>query len=224
MTSPIVTIALTLAAYELASNLYTRTRNPLLNPIIVSALLIIGVLHLVHMSYGQYMGGGQYIGFLMGPATVALAVPLYRNLELIRKSALPIAIGLVAGSLTGILSVIAIANLLHLPEVIVRSLEAKGVTTAVGMSISQEIGGMPGLTAAFAVANGVLGVLVAMLIFRTRGNWRARGLGLGVAAHGMGTSHALSVSEVAGAFSGLGMGLNAVLSALVLPLLALLLH
>ncbi len=218
---PIVSIALTVLVYACADELYHRSnRMPLLHPVITSMVTLIAILHVTHTSYAQYMAGGQYISFLLGPVTVALAVPLYRNVGRIRTCEAPVFVALVAGSVTAGISAVVISASLGLPSIIVRSLAAKSVTAPVAMTISEHIGGAPALTAAFAVCNGILGVIIAGAVFRGERHWRSRGLALGVTSHGLGTAYAFTVNDVAGAFSSLGMGLNAVLSAVWLPALA----
>jgi predicted murein hydrolase (TIGR00659 family) len=224
--TPILWIALTVAVYEAALWLYARCgKKQLLNPLLSTTLAIILILRATHTTYAQYMSGGDYIGFMLGPATVALAVPLYRSMQLLKERALPIALGLLAGGIMGMFSATAIAMLFGMPALVVRSLIAKSVTTPVAMAISQEIGGAPSLTAAFVIVTGLIGATLAGLRFaRRRGDWPSRGLGLGVAAHGIGTSQAIMLDETAGAFSGVGMSLNAVLTSVLAPVAVHVLH
>lgn len=222
----IVWIALTVAIYQTALVLYARSgKKQLLNPLLTTTAAIILILHFTHTTYAQYMSGGNYIGFMLGPATVALAVPLYRSIRLLKSRALPIALGLLAGCVMGMFSATALALLFGMPRVLVLSLIAKSVTTPVAMAISSEIGGAPSLTAAFVIITGLIGGTLAALRFsRRRGDWPSRGLGLGVAAHGIGTSQAIMLDEVAGAFSGVGMSLNAVLTSILAPIAVHVLH
>lgn len=224
--TPILWIALTVAVYEGALWLYARSgKKQLLNPLLTTTLAIIVVLRATHTTYAQYMSGGDYIGFMLGPATVALAVPLYRSMQLLKERALPVALGLLAGCVMGMFSATALAMLFGMPALIVRSLIAKSVTTPVAMAISHEIGGAPSLTAAFVIVTGLIGATLAGLRFaRRHGDWPSRGLGLGVAAHGIGTSQAIMLDETAGAFSGVGMSLNAVLTSVLAPVAAHVLH
>jgi predicted murein hydrolase (TIGR00659 family) len=216
----IVWIAVTIAVYEGALRLYARSsKNQLLNPLLTTTVAVILILRFTHTAYGEYMTGGDYIAFFLGPATVALAVPLYRSIRLLKARALPISLGLLSGCVTGMFSATALAMLFGMPAVIVHSLIAKSVTTPVAMAISKEIGGAPSLTAAFVIVTGLIGATLAGMRFaRRRGDWPSRGLGLGVAAHGIGTSQAIMLDEVAGAFSGVGMSLNAVLTSILAPI------
>ena len=224
--TPIVWIALTVALYQGALVLYARTgKKQLFNPLLTTTAALIALLDATHTSYAQYMSGGEYIGFMLGPATVALAVPLYRSIRLLKTRAYPIVFGLLSGCVVGMFSATLLAMLFHMPRIVVFSLIAKSVTTPVAMAISSEIGGAPPLTAAFVIITGLIGGTLAGLRFsRRRGDWPSRGLGLGVAAHGIGTSQAIMLDETAGAFSGVGMSLNAVLTSILAPLAAHLLH
>jgi predicted murein hydrolase (TIGR00659 family) len=222
----IVWIALTVAVYEAALLLYAKTgKKQLLNPLLTTTAALIVILRATHTTYAQYMSGGDYIGFMLGPATVALAIPLHRSIRLLKARALPIAAGLLAGCVMGMFSATALAVLFGMPRVVVFSLIAKSVTTPVAMAISSEIGGAPPLTAAFVIITGLIGGTLAALRFsRRRGDWPSRGLGLGVAAHGIGTSQAIMLDETAGAFSGVGMSLNAVLTSILAPIAVHALH
>lgn len=224
--TPIVWIAITVGFYEGAVWLYKRSKNnQLLNPLFTTTIAIIALLEVTRTPYSTYMSGGSSIAFFLGPATVALAVPLFRSIRLLRARALPIAIGLLSGCVTGMLSATLMAIWFGMPAVMVHSLIAKSVTTPVAMAISQEIGGAPPLTAAFVIVTGFIGATLAGLRFaRKHGDWPSRGLGLGVAAHGIGTSQAIMLDEVAGAFSGVGMSLNAVLTSILAPIAVRLLH
>ena len=224
--TPIVWIALTVALYEGAVWLYKRSRKKqLLNPLLTTTVAIIALLYATGTKYNTYMSGGDYIAFLLGPATVALAVPFYRSMRLLKSRAWPIALGLLSGCITGMFSATLLAIWFGMPAVIVHSLIAKSVTTPVAMAISREIGGAPPLTAAFVIVTGLIGATLAGLRFaRRHGDWPSRGLGLGVAAHGIGTSQAIMLDEVAGAFSGVGMSLNAVLTSILAPIAVHILH
>lgn len=224
--SAIVWIAVTVALYEIAVRVYLRAgKRQLLNPLLTTTLVLIGVLRATHTPYEQYMSGGDYIAFMLGPATVALAIPMFRSIALLKRRALPVSCSLLAGCVVGMVSATGLALAFGMPAIVVRSLIAKSVTTPVAMAISREIGGAPSLTAAFVIVTGIIGAFLAGLRFaRRRGDWPSRGLGLGVAAHGIGTAQAVMLDETAGAFSGAGMSLNAVLTSVLAPLAVHILH
>lgn len=220
--SPLLALTLTLAAYQLGDWVYKRGKlNPLLNPVLIAVIVIVSVLFLTGTDYATYFDGAQFVHFLLGPATVALALPLYRQVERVKKSALAIAVSLLAGSATGISSAIALAWALGAtPETLV-SLAPKSVTAPVAMGISEQLGGLPSLTAVLVILTGIIGAALGPLLLNVLGvkDMAARGLAIGTAAHGIGTARALQVSELAGAFSGLAMGLNALATAILLPVL-----
>jgi len=221
-TSPLLWLAVTLATYWVADRIWRRLGQPaLLHPVLVAIVALVLVLRLTGTPYERYFEGAQFVHFLLGPATVALAVPLYRNLGLIRASALPVSIALVAGSLTAIVSGILIAHALGAPAEIVLSLAPKSVTAPIAMAMSEKIGGIPSLTAALTIVTGITGAVLATLIFRERPpDWPARGLAIGTAAHGIGTARAVALDSAAGAFSTVALGANAIVTALLVPLIA----
>jgi predicted murein hydrolase (TIGR00659 family) len=220
--SPLLWLTATLWAYLAAHWLHERShRNPLVNSVAIAVLLLIAVLTLTGTSYETYFDGAQFVHFLLGPATVALAIPLYDNLRIVRRSVVPLAVALAAGSVTAIVSAVAIAWLLGADPVTLKSLAAKSVTTPIAMAISERIGGLPSLTAVFVLLTGVTGGMIVtplMNLIRVR-DGRAVGLAAGVAAHGVGTARAFQVGELAGTFAGTAMALNGLLTAVLAPLL-----
>ena len=160
--------------------------------------------------------------FILGPATVALAVPLHANLHHIRQTAIPLIGALIAGSLTAMISAVAIGAALGLDQATLLALIPKSATAPVALGVSEAIGGSPSLTAVFVITTGITGAIIAtplLNLLRIK-DWRARGFAVGVTSHGIGTARAFQVNETAGAFSGVGMGLNALLTALIAPLIA----
>lgn len=218
---PLLWLTVTVAAYALADLASGRTgRHPLANPVVIAVALIAAVLLATGTSYRTYFAGAQFVHFLLGPATVALAVPLVRNLPAVRRLVVPMLLALAAGSVTAMVSAVALAAALGAPATMLASLAPKSVTTAIAMAISRQLGGEPSLTAVLVIATGVLGAIVVTPLFdalRIRSR-EARGFAAGVAAHGIGTARAFQVSETAGLFAGLAMALNAVLTALLAPL------
>ena len=219
--SPLLGLTVTLAAYLVGQHIYLRCAlNPLANPVLIAVILLVALLMISGVAYEDYFEGAQFIHFLLGPATVALAIPLYRNLALIRRSALPLGVAIIGGSLTASLSAVVIGWLLGATEETVLSLAPKSVTTPIAMGISDSIGGLPSLTAVIVILTGISGAMLAtgiLNLLRIR-NWRARGVAIGLAAHGIGTARAIGVNDVAGAFASLAMGLNGLATAILLPL------
>ena len=220
--TPLLHLTLTLVAFQVGSWIYTRGKlNPLLNPVLIAVVIVVAILAATGTEYGTYFDGAQFVHFLLGPATVALAVPLYRQFSRVRQSAVAILASIVTGSATAMLSAIAIGTLMGAAPNVVLSLAPKSVTTPVAMGIAEQIGGLPSLTAVLVIVTGILGAMLGppvLNLLRIR-DWRARGLAIGTASHGIGTARALQVNEVAGAFAGLAMGLNALATAILLPLI-----
>jgi predicted murein hydrolase (TIGR00659 family) len=220
--SPLLHLTLTLVAYQAGLAIYRRSNlNPLFNPVLLAVLMVVAVLVATGTRYDSYFDGAQFVHFLLGPATVSLAIPLYRQFEKVRRSALAITASIVAGSLTASLSAVLIARVLGGSRDSLISLAPKSVTAPVAMGIAERLGGLPSLTAVLVILTGILGAMMGTFILNTLGikDWAARGLAMGTASHGIGTARALQVNEVAGAFSGLAMGLNALATAIMLPLL-----
>ncbi|MEW9919661.1 LrgB family protein [Marimonas sp. MJW-29] len=218
--SPLFHLTLTLVAFQSANWLFERAgRNPLLNPVLGATIVVVAVLLITGTDYGTYFEGAQFVHFLLGPATVALAVPLYRQWHRVRQSALAITVSLLAGSITAILTAVAWA--LGGSTEILLSVAPKSATAPVAMGIAEELGGLPSLTAVLVIVTGIFGAMFGPLVLNLIGvkDWRARGLAIGTASHGIGTARALQVNETAGAVSGLAMGLNALATALLLPVL-----
>jgi predicted murein hydrolase (TIGR00659 family) len=221
--TPLVGLTTTLLAYQLAYLLYARSGfNPLANPVAIAVFLLVVLLEATRTTYSSYFAGAQFVHFLLGPATVALAVPLYLQWDKLRRLALPLVLGLLAGSVTAIVSATACASLLGASRQTVLSLAPKSVTTPIAMGISEKIGGLPSLTAVLVILTGIVGaVLGRPLLAGLLGiepHW-IRGFALGTAAHGIGTARAFQVSEEMGAFAGLAMGLNGLVTSAVTPLL-----
>ena len=225
-TSPLLGLTVTLVAYQAAFWLYTKSKlNPLANPVAIAVALLVALLWLTDTSYATYFEGAQFVHFLLGPATVALAVPLYANLERLRSNLVPLSGALLAGSLVAVVSAVGIGWLLGASRESLLSLAPKSVTTPIAMGIAEKLGGLPSLTAVLVVATGILGAVLArgtLNLLRIQDH-AVRGFAVGVAAHGIGTARAFQVSETMGAFAGLAMGLNGLLTAFLFPLLVRLL-
>jgi predicted murein hydrolase (TIGR00659 family) len=220
--SPLLTLTLTLLAYQGGLWLHAKSNhNALVNPVLVAMTVIVALLTLTGTQYSTYFDGAQFVHFLLGPATVALAIPLYRQVQQVRKSLLAITVAVTCGSLTAALTAVGIAWLLGASTQTMLSLAPKSVTTPVAMGISEQLGGLPTLTAVAVILTGIIGAMTATGLLKMLGinNSQAGGLAIGVASHGIGTARAFQINEVAGAFSGLAMGLNALATALLLPLL-----
>lgn len=212
-------LALTFGAFALFKELQRRTGWVLLNPILLTIALLILFLKLTGISYDTYQEGGQLIEFWLKPAVVALGVPLYLQLEMIKKQLLPILLSQLVGCLVGIVSVVLVAKLLGATPDVICSLAPKSVTTPIAMEVSNTIGGIPSLTAAVVVLVGLFGAVFGFKIL-TLGRVKspiAQGLSMGTASHAIGTSAAMEISRKYGAYASLGLTLNGILTALLTP-------
>ena len=219
--SPLLALILTLSAYQAGVMVYERfDRNPLANPVAIAIAIVATVITLIDMPYAKYFEGAQFVHFLLGTATVALAVPIYKGLEAMRGRILPLLAALLAGGATSIVSAVGIAKLLGADSAIIGGFYAKSVTAPIAMGIAERINVSPTLTAVFAVTTGILGAILVRFVMDAIGmkSWWQRGFAVGVAAHGIGTSRAFSVHPEAGTYASLGMGLHGVLGAVLIPL------
>ncbi len=220
--TPLLGLTVTLLAYQAGVWIQTKAGgSPLLNPVLLAVIALVALLAATGTDYRTYFEGAQFVHFLLGPATVALAVPLYRQIAVLKRAWAAIAAAVVAGSLTAVVSAVAAAWALGASFDTLVSLAPKSVTTPIAMGITEKLGGLPSLTAVLVILTGILGAMLGSFVLNAVGvrDWRARGLAIGVAAHGIGTARALQVNETAGAFSGLAMGLNGLATAVLLPLL-----
>jgi predicted murein hydrolase (TIGR00659 family) len=222
-TTPLLGLAATLLVYRGAVWASRRLRgHALANPVLIAIVVLAVLLEATGTPYAAYFQGAQYVHFLLGPATVALALPMYANLRRIRASARAILPAIVAGSLVAAISAMAIAHLLGASREITMSLAPKSVTTPIAMGIAEQIGGQPSLTAVFVLITGLVASVIvgpAMRLVRVA-DWRAQGLAAGTAGHGLATARMILLNETAGAFGGLAIGLNGIVTAILLPLLA----
>lgn len=212
-------IAMTFTLYFLAKQLNKRTGWVLLNPILLTIAALIAFLKFTGVSYDTYNQGGHLIEFWLRPAVVALGVPLYLQLETIKKQFLPILISELAGCVTGIVSVVLIARSMGASRDVILSLAPKSVTTPIAMEVTRAVGGLPSLTAAVVVCVGLLGAVVGyktMHVAHVHGSM-AQGLSMGTAAHAVGTATSMDVSRLHGAYASLGLTLNGILTALLTP-------
>jgi predicted murein hydrolase (TIGR00659 family) len=221
-TMPLLGLTITLLVYQGAFWIYKRANfNPLLNPVVLSVAALVLILTVTHTPYQTYFDGAQFVHFLLGPATVALAVPLYSQLAKLRRFIIPAIGGLIAGGVVAAGSAVGIAWLLGGNGTLLRSIAPKSVTAPIAMGIPEKIGGLPSLTAVMVMVTGVIGVISAkyVLNFLKITDHGVRGFAIGVAAHGMGIARAFQVSEEAGAFAGVAMALTALASSIVFPLM-----
>jgi predicted murein hydrolase (TIGR00659 family) len=217
----ILAIVATVAVFVVASRVYRRWRRPFLNPVLVSVVVLIAALRGLGIEYAEYDRGGRVLAFFLGPAVVALGVPLYLQGAEIARRGRAILASILAGSIVGIVCGTGVAALLGASPEVVRSMAARSVTTPIAIGIAGRIGGIPSLTAALVIGTGVLGAALGPAVLRAAGvrSPTAFGLAMGAAAHGIGTARAAEEGTAEAASSGLAIGLMGVATAILAPLL-----
>lgn len=220
--SPLLHLLLTLLAFLLALHVNKLAGGtPFLHPVLVAIALLVSLLLVTGTPYSTYFEGAQFIHFLLGPAIVALAVPLFDHRERIAREFIPLMLACLAGILTAVGSTILLVRLLGGREDTLLSLAAKSVTSPIAMGITEQIGGYPALAAGIVLITGAIGCMLGPPIFRLLKirDHAVQGFAMGLAAHGFGTAQCFSISNLAGAFAGLSMGVTGLLSAFLIPLI-----
>lgn len=213
-------IFISLVAYEIGKMIYKKTKLPIFNPLLVAIVLVILFLRVFNIDFETYNQGGQFINMFLGPATVILSVPLYKQLSLLKKNFIPIIVGITIGCFISVLSIILLSKAFGLDKNIIISLLPKSVTTPIGIEISNSLGGVTGVTVLAIVITGITGAIIAPVvckIFRIT-NPVARGIGIGTASHAVGTSKALEIGETEGAMSSLSIGIAGLITVVIAPL------
>ncbi len=220
--SPLLWLTVTLIAYIVADAISAAlNRHPLANPVLISVVFISVVLVLSKTAFPSYFAGAQFIHFLLGPATVALAVPLFRHLPEVRRMFVPMIVALIAGSVVSISSAVLLAKWFGLSKIATLALAPKSATAAIAMGVAEKVQGDPALTAVVVIMTGISGAIVVtplMNALRLK-NYAARGFAAGLVSHGIGTARAFQVNPLAGTFAGIALGLNGILTAVLVPLL-----
>ncbi|MFL6173124.1 MAG: LrgB family protein [Marmoricola sp.] len=221
--SPLFGITLTVAGYALGRWLHHRTGSPLFQPVLVAIVVIVAVLKLGDISYADYLNGGSFVAFWLGPATVALALPLHHEWHLVRRAAVPVLTGVVVGTVVSICAAILVTDLAGGNRELQLTMAPKAATTPVSLALSTQIGGIPALTAVLTILAGITGAILGPWVLDRIGvrDPRARGISMGTVTHGIGTARALAESRTEGAFSALCMGLAAVATSVLVPILVL---
>lgn len=215
--------ALTLIAYVAVVSVTKRFKSKLINPLLIAILVVIAMLLLLNIDYVDYYEGAQYVSVLLTPATICLAIPLYQHREKLKLHLSAILIGILVGSISSLIIVLLLSFAFELSREIYLSLLPKSITTAIGVGISQEIGGLPTITIVVILLTGVLGSLIGETIFKLFKIKHpiAQGLALGTSAHAMGTSKALEIGEIQGAMSSLSIAVAGIITVILSPLFAL---
>lgn len=218
--TPLLWLTATLVVYALADRVSVASgRHPLANPVLHSVWMLGLLLLLSGVPYRTYFEGAQFVHFMLGPATVALAFPLWEMRRRIARVLAPMATALVVGAIVALTSAVGLAMAFGVPREALIAIAPKSVTAGVAMGISETLGGDPALTATLVILTGIFGALTVTPLMNALGvrDWRARGFAAGLASHGIGAARAFQVNPTAGAFAGVAMGLNALFTALIVP-------
>lgn len=209
-------LMLSLGAYGIGILLKKKLKLAIFNPLLVAAVLIVAFLSVAKIDYETFNSGAKYISYLLTPATVALAIPLYRQFHLLKKNVAALMIGIASGVLSSFLSILAMAILFHFSHEEYVTFLPKSITTAIGMGISEELGGYVSITAASIIVTGILGNIIAEFVFRIFRIHEpvAKGIALGSASHAIGTTKAMELGETEGAMSSLAIILSGILTVL----------
>lgn len=224
LSSATIGVALSIAAYEIGVFLKKKTNSAIFNPLLVSIILVMAFLVIFRIDYESYNSSAKYLSYLLTPATVSLAIPLYQQLELLKKNFTAIMLGILSGVLTSVGVILAMSILFGLSHEEYVTLLPKSITTAIGMGVSEELGGYVTITVAVIIVTGILGNIIGEMVckvFRIK-NPISRGLALGTSAHAIGTAKAMEMGEVEGAMSSLAIvvaGLCTVIGASVFAML-----
>lgn len=219
--SPLLWLSVTLLAYQVAVAIHVRLHSsPLANPVVIAIAIVVALLLISDTPYKSYFDGAQFVHFLLGPATVALAIPLYQQLAKLKQHWFAFLAGALAGCATAVVTAMGIAKMLGASPAVVMSLAPKSVTTPIAMGIAEKIHGLPSLTAVLVLLTGIVGATLGHVVFKLIhiADHGICGFAMGVSAHGLGTASAFQVSEEMGAFAGLAMGVSGALTAVLLPL------
>ncbi|MGN9165411.1 LrgB family protein [Tissierellaceae bacterium HCP3S3_D8] len=218
--TPLFGVAITIIAYSVSQYINKRFKTSILNPIALSIMAIVGFLIYNNIDYEVYNKGGNIIGFFLGPATVALAVPLYKKIELLKENLLPILVGIFVGSLAGIVSVILLSRVFKLEDILMLSLIPKSTTSAIAMDISTQIGGNSAIAIVFVIVTGIFGNILGPDLLRRFGikDEIAKGISMGTASHVVGTAKAMEMGEKEGAMSSLAIGVAGLMTVFLAPL------
>jgi putative effector of murein hydrolase len=210
-TSPLAWLSLTVGVWLVSDRLAAAaSRHPVANPLLISIIAIVLLLKVTGTSYATYLCGAQFIQFLIGPAVVAIAVPLFRNWPVVKRNMVPILIALPVGCLTAIVAVVLMGRALGLPEIITMSLAPKSATTGAAMAISHGFGGEPAMTATFTVSTSIIAAVMLVSFMRALRvkDMAAVGFAAGLSGHAVGTARAFQVDPVAGTFAGIALALT----------------
>lgn len=219
--TPIFGIVITIVFFNLGVYIQKKTKNPLFNPLLIAIITIIVFLGITKIPYEKYKLGADSINFLLGPVTVVLAIPLYKQFDLLKKHFLEIVIGIVSGVSASLVSVMLIGKITNANIDIINSLIPKSITTPMGIALTNTLNGIESITVVSIILTGILGAIIAPTIFKI-GRIKhpvAKGIALGTSAHALGTTKAIEIGEVEGAMSSLSIGIAGMITVIIVPII-----
>jgi predicted murein hydrolase (TIGR00659 family) len=221
ISSPIFGVLISLIAYEIGSLIKEKLKLSIFNPLLIAMIILITFLMKFNIKYEDYNNGGQVISFFLAPATVALALPLYKKFSLFKENALPILAGIFCGALSGMISVIALSKLFNLSDELTKSLIPKSITTPIGMALAKQLGGLPSIAVVAIIITGILGSIIGPFLYRILkiNDKVAMGIAMGSASHAVGTAKAMEIGEIEGAMSSLTIAISGIMTVLIAPIL-----
>ena len=221
ITSPVFGVIISLIAYEIGALIKQKLKLSIFNPLLIAIIILIAFLLKFNIKYDDYNNGGQVISFFLAPATVALALPLYKKFSLFKENAMPILVGILCGTISGIISVIALAKLFNLSGELTKSLIPKSITTHIGMALAKQLGGLPSIAVVAIIITGILGSIIGPFLYKILkiNDKVAMGIAMGSASHAVGTAKAMEIGETEGAMSSLTIAISGIMTVLIAPIL-----
>ena len=219
--SPAFGVIISLIAYEVGIYVKKKGRLSIFNPLLLAVIILVVLLTSFHIKYEEYNNGGQIISFFLYPATVALALPMYKKFSLFKQNAIPILSGILGGSISGMICIVLLSKLFRFPDIIIKSLIPKSITTPIGMALSKQLGGIPSITVVAIIITGIIGSICGPFlykVFRIKDKV-ALGIAMGSSSHALGTAQAMEIGEIEGAMSGLTMAISGIISVFLYPFL-----
>lgn len=221
VTSPVFGVLISIIAYEIGALIKKKLKLSIFNPLLIAIIILIIFLSIFNIKYENYNNGGQIISFFLAPATVALALPLYKKFSLFKRNAIPILAGILCGATSGIVSIILLSKLFNLSEELTKSLIPKSITTPIGMALSKQLGGIPSITVVAIIITGILGSIIGPPLYKILkiNDKVAMGIAMGNASHAVGTAKAMEIGDVEGAMSSLTIAISGVITVILGPIL-----
>jgi predicted murein hydrolase (TIGR00659 family) len=220
ITSPVFGVLISIIAYEIGSLIKQKFKIAIFNPLLIAIIILIAFLFKCNIKYDDYNNGGQVISFFLAPATVALALPLYKKFSLFKENALPILLGILFGAVSGMISVIALSKLFNLSGELTKSLIPKSITTPIGMALAKQLGGLPSIAVVAIIITGILGSIIGPFLYKILkiNDKVAMGIAMGSASHAVGTAKAMEIGETEGAMSSLTIAISGIMTVLIAPM------